>query len=149
MDQPTPNEPAEGRGILISHLHDQFWSDGYYRAAQAVRAWRSTRGPDWADDLFRRLDEVDGGGADEGDEAVRVNAGRRLIKSYFRKTHQLCARGLLEEADLREHLTMAQRLRTLFEIIEPFEVARKEDYDREMFDFYDRLHGFEMERPCR
>ena len=31
-------------------------------------------------------------------------------------------------------------LEMLFEIIELFEGARKPDYNREMFDFYDELH---------
>ena len=44
---------------------------------------------------------------------------------------------------------MAQRLEMLFEIIEPFERARKLEYDREMFDFYDDLHRGELERPGR
>lgn len=85
----------------------------------------------------------------ERNQAVEVNAGRRLIKSYFRKTQQLCVRGFLSKDDLREHLTMPQRLETLFEIIEPFEAARKADYNREMFDFYDALHGGELARPSR
>jgi hypothetical protein len=37
----------------------------------------------------------------------------------------------------------------LFEVIEPFEQARKEDYNREMFDFYDDLHAGLLERPAR
>lgn len=85
----------------------------------------------------------------EREEAVEVNAGRRLIKSYFRKTHQLCVRGFLSEGDLREHLTMPQRLEILFEIIEPFEAARKAGYDREMFDFYEVLHHGALVRPSR
>ena len=44
---------------------------------------------------------------------------------------------------------MPQRLRTLFEMIEPFELARTPDYDREMFDFYRELHGGDLERPVR
>ena len=79
----------------------------------------------------------------------RTNAARRLIKSYFRKTQQFCSRGFLAPEDLRDHLTMAQRLEILFEIIEPFERARKADYNREMFDFYDDLHRGELERPER
>ena len=56
----------------------------------------------------------------------RTNAARRLIKSYFRKTQQFCSRGFLAPEDLRGHLTMAQRLEMLFEVIEPFERARKQ-----------------------
>ena len=44
---------------------------------------------------------------------------------------------------------MPKRLEILFEIIEPFERARKADYNREMFDFYDDLHRGEFERPGR
>jgi hypothetical protein len=44
---------------------------------------------------------------------------------------------------------MAQRLEMLFEIIEPFEGARKTDYNREMFDFYDDLHSGNLKRPAR
>jgi len=44
---------------------------------------------------------------------------------------------------------MAQRLEMLFEIIEPFEGARKADYSREMFDFYDELHRCKLGRPGR
>ena len=44
---------------------------------------------------------------------------------------------------------MAQRLEMLFEIIEPFERARRAEYNREMFDFYDDLHRGELERPER
>lgn len=145
MIEPCPSD----RGLLISHLHDQFWSDEYYRAAQAVRHWKAERRADWAEALFEALDRVDRLPLDERKAVVQTNAGRRLVKSYFRKTQQLCARGLLEPADLREHLTMPQRLRTLFEIIEPFELARTPDYDREMFDFYGELHGGELERPAR
>lgn len=126
------------RSLLISHLHDQFWSDEYYRAAQLLRRWKQEQGPDWAAALFVKADEK-----------CETNAARRLIKSYFRKTHQLCTRGFLESEDLRQHLTMPQRLRMLFEIIEPFERARTEDYNREMFDFYDRLHGEQLQRPAR
>ena len=133
----TQSGPRE-RGLLISHLHDQFWSDEYYRAAQLVRRWKEEQGADWAAALFARAGEE-----------CETQAARRLIKSYFRKTQQLCARGFLEPDDLRDHLTMPQRLQMLFEVIEPFERARKEDYDREMFDFYDRLHGGQLQRPGR
>ena len=44
---------------------------------------------------------------------------------------------------------MAHRLKMLFEIIEPFERARKADYNRDMLDFYDDLHRGELERPGR
>ena len=44
---------------------------------------------------------------------------------------------------------MPQRLKTLFQIIEPFEQARDPEYNREMFDFYDDLHRGELERPVR
>ncbi len=133
----TQSHPRE-RGLLISHLHDQFWSDEYYRAAQLVRRWKEGQGADWAAALFLGTGE-----------ACETQVARRLIKSYFRKTQQLCARGFLDPDDLREHLTMPQRLRMLFEIIEPFEQARGEDYNREMFDFYDDLHAGRLERPAR
>ena len=148
MDDADPSE-QECRGLLISNLHDDFWSDRYYRAARAVRGWCDRHGEDFPIDLFLRLDHLEGLSEAEREQAVEVDAGRRLIKSYFRKTQQLCARGFLSEDDLREHLTMPQRLRTLFEIIEPFEAARRADYDREMFDFYDGLHGGELDRPLR
>jgi hypothetical protein len=137
------------RALLISHLHDQFWSDGYYRATRAVQEWRTSRGEGWAGALFLALGTLDALPKSERKLVRRVNQSRRLIKSYFRKTQQLCSRGFLSEEDLREHLTMPQRLRTLFEIIEPFERARKPDYRREMFDFYDDLHGGELDRPER
>ena len=73
----------------------------------------------------------------------------RMIKSYFRKTQQFCSHGFLALEDLRGHLTMAHRLKMLFEIIEPFERARKADYNRDMLDFYDDLHRGELERPGR
>ncbi len=143
-------EPGRSdRGLLISHLHDQFWSDDYYRAAGHVRRWVKERGEDWAAGLFAALDEIEDRPEDEQRVVRETNAARRLIKSYFRKTQQLCARGFLEAEDLREHLTMPQRLRTLFQIIEPFEQARDPDYDREMFDFYDELHARELGRPAR
>ena len=148
MDDADPSE-QECRGLLISDLHDDFWSDQYYRAARAVRGWRDRHGEDFPIDLFLRLDHLEGLSGAEREQVVEVNAGRRLIKSYFRKTQQLCARGFLSEDDLREHLTMPQRLRTLFEIIEPFERARKAEYNREMFIFYDDLHRGELKRPGR
>ncbi len=144
----TGSEPTE-RALLISHLHDQFWSDQYYLAAQLVRRWKSGGTDDWAADLFRELDGVLDLPEERRRLVERTNAARRLIKSYFRKTHQFCSRGFLAPEDLRSHLTMAQRLEMLFEIIEPFERARKADYDRDMFDFYDDLHGGELERPGR
>jgi len=150
----TGSEPTE-RALLISHLHDQFWSEEYYLAAKLVREWKGAGTDDWASDLFRELDTVDampedGALPEERCRLVeRTNAARRLIKSYFRKTQQFCSRGFLAPEDLRGHLTMAQRLEMLFEIIEPFERARKEDYNREMFDFYDDLHRGELERPGR
>ena len=144
----TESSPT-GRAVLISHLHDQFWSDAYYQAAGLVRKWKGEGEGDWAGDLFRELDRL----AALPEERRRIveltNAARRLIKSYFRKTQQFCSRGFLEPEDLRDHLTMAQRLKMLFEIIEPFERARKADYNREMFDFYDDLHRGELERPGR
>ena len=82
-------------------------------------------------------------------DLAETNAARRLIKSYFRKTQQFCNRGFLEAEDLTQHLAMAQRLSMLFEIIEPFEEARKSDYNREMFDFYDHLHDGHLLRPGR
>lgn len=148
MDDGVEPSERECRGLLISRLHDDFWSDAYYRAAQAVRAWSDEHGPDFPRLLFERLDsdELDG---PQKAKVTEINAGRRLIKSCFRKTQQLCARGFLAEDDLREHLAMPQRLRTLFEIIEPFEAARDPDYNREMFDFYDALHGGVLQRPQR
>ncbi|MFV2007228.1 MAG: hypothetical protein ACC667_07265 [Longimicrobiales bacterium] len=143
-----PSE-EECRGLLISHIHDDFWSDDYYRAAQAVRGWRDQHREEGSALLFRRMEHLEELPEAERKRVVEVNAGRRLIKSCFRKTQQLCVRGFLSEEDLREHLTMPQRLKTLFEIIEPFEAARKTDYDREMFDFYDALHGGELDRPSR
>ena len=144
----TGPEPTE-RALLISHLHDQFWSEEYYLAAQLVRQWRGGGTDDWAADLFRELDGVVALPEERRRLVERTNAARRLIKSYFRKTHQFCRRGFLAPDDLRGHLTMAQRLEILFEIIEPFERARKTDYNREMFDFYDDLHRGEFERPGR
>lgn len=144
----TESEPTE-RSLLISHLHDQFWSDEYYRAAQLVRRWSGVEGGDWAADLFRDLGHL-GTLPEERRRIVEsTNAARRLIKSYFRKTQQFCSRGFLEPEDLQTHLTMGQRLEMLFEIIEPFECARNSDYDREMFDFYDDLHRRELVRPQR
>ena len=144
----TEPEPTE-RPLLISHLHDQFWSEEYYLAAQLVRQWSGGGTDDWAADLFRELDGVVALPEERRRLVERTNAARRLIKSYFRKTHQFCSRGFLAPEDLRDHLTMAQRLEILFEIIEPFERARKADYNREMFDFYDDLHRGEFERPGR
>ncbi len=137
------------RAMLISHLHDQFWSEEYCRAAELVRKWSGGGEGDWADDLFRELDRLDALPEERRRIVERTNAARRLIKSYFRKTQQFCSNGFLEPEDLRGHLTMAQRLEMLFEIIEPFERARKADYNREMFDFYDDLHRTELERPGR
>ena len=137
------------RSVLISHLHDQFWSQEYYLAATKVRNWKNNRGSSWATDLFE-LVEKNGSVVDEEiREAAETNAARRLIKSYFRKTQQFCNRGFLETEDLTQHLAMAQRLSMLFEIIEPFEEARKSDYNREMFDFYDHLHDGHLFRPGR
>ncbi len=144
----TRSESTE-RALLISHLHDQFWSEEYYRAAELVRRWRGGGGGDWAGELFNALDRLSALPEERRRLVERTNAARRLIKSYFRKTHQFCRRGFLEPEDLRGHLTMAQRLEMLFEIIEPFERARKPEYDREMFDFYDDLHRGELERPGR
>ena len=144
----TESEPTE-RSLLISHLHDQFWSDEYYRAAQLVRQWSGAEGGDWAADLFRDLDRLGTLSEERRRIVERTNAARRLIKSYFRKTQQFCSRGFIEPEDLRAHLTMGQRLEMLFEAIEPFECARKSDYDREMFDFYDDLHRRELTRPQR
>ncbi|SVE20495.1 uncharacterized protein METZ01_LOCUS473349 [marine metagenome] len=137
------------RTILISHLHDQFWSNEYYLAATRVRNWKATKGSDWAKDLFDKIEKVDSVPDEEAREALKTNAARRLIKSYFRKTQQLCSRGFLELEDLSQHLAMPQRLSMLFEIIEPFEEARKNDYSREMFDFYDDLHKSQLVRPSR
>ena len=144
----TESEPTE-RSMLISHLHDRFWSEEYYQAARLVRQWSGREGKDWAVDLFHGVDRLDTLTADRRRIVERTNAARRLIKSYFRKTQQLCMRGFLEAEDLRGHLTMAQRLEMLFQIIEPFEEARRPNYDREMFDFYDDLHGGELQRPKR
>ena len=137
------------RALLISHLHDQFWSEEYYQAAELVRRWSGGGGGDWAGELFNELDRLGALPEERRRLVKRTNAARRLIKSYFRKTQQFCRRGFLGPEDLRGHLTMAQRLEILFEIIEPFERARKADYEREMFDFYDDLHRGELERPER
>jgi len=144
----TESEPTE-RSLLISHLHDQFWSEEYYQAAKLVRHWSGHEGSDWAVDLFHGVDRLDTLPEARRRIVERTNAARRLIKSYFRKTQQLCMRGFLEAEDLRGHLTMAQRLEMLFQIIEPLEEARKPNYDREMFDFYDELHLGELQRPKR
>lgn len=141
------SEPTE-RALLISHLHDQFWSEEYYRAAELVRRW-SGGGGEWAGELFNELDRLGALPEERRRLVERTNAARRLIKSYFRKTQQFCSRGFLKPEDLRGHLTMAQRLELLFEIIEPFERARKPEYEREMFDFYDDLHRGELKRPGR
>ncbi len=143
-----PTEPTE-RALLISHLHDQFWSEEYRQAAELVRTWSDSVEVDWAGDLFRELDRVGTLPEERRRTVERTNAARRFIKSRFRKTQQFCSRGFLAPEDLRDHLTMAQRLEMLFEIIEPFEQARKADYDREMFDFYDDLHGGALARPGR
>ena len=137
------------RSILISHLHDQFWSQEYYLAANKLKDWKATKGTGWAKDLFRKIDEVDSDVTQEKREVLETNASRRLIKSYFRKTQQFCSRGFLERGDLSEHLAMPQRPSMLFEIIEVFEYAREPDYNREMFDFYDDLHRVQLFRPGR
>ena len=144
----TEAEPTE-RALLISHLHDQFWSQEYFEAAQLVREWWGGGKADWAADLFRDLDRLKALTEERRRIVEHTNAARRLIKSYFRKTQQFCSRGFLDVEDLRGHLTMAQRLAILFEIIEPFERARKTEYNRDMFDFYDDLHGGELKRPAR
>lgn len=142
------SEPTE-RALLISHLHDQFWSEEYYRAAELVRRWSGGGGGEWAGELFNELDRLGALPEERRRLVERTNAARRLIKSYFRKTQQFCSRGFLKPEDLRDHLTMAQRLELLFEIIEPFERARKPEYEREVFDFYDDLHRGELKRPGR
>ena len=144
----TGSESTE-RARLISHLHDQFWSEEYYQAAELVRRWSGGGGGDWARGLFDELDRLGALPEERRRLVERTNAARRLIKSYFRKTQQFCGRGFLEPEDLRSHLTMAQRLEMLFEIIEPFERARRAEYNREMFDFYDDLHRGELQRPER
>ena len=149
MQDSQPEHTTDERGLLISHLHDQFWSKEYYAAAQLVRRWRAEGAASWASDFFESLDALGALPVAERTLVEDTNAARRLIKSYFRKTQQLCSRGLLSEADLREHLTMPQRLEMLFQIIEPFERARKAEYAREMFEFYDDLHGRELPRPER
>ena len=140
---------ATQRALLISHLHDQFWSEEYYQAAELVRRWSGEAEGDWAGELFGELDRLGALPEERRRVVERTNAARRLIKSYFRKTHQFCSQGFLEPEDLQGHLTMAQRLEMLFEIIEPFEAARKTEYNREMFDFYDELHGGKLRRPKR
>ena len=135
------------RALLISHLHDQFWSQEYYQAAELVRGWSG--GGDWGRELFDELDRLSALPEERRRLVERTNAARRLIKSYFRKTQQFCSHGFLEPEDLRSHLTMAQRLEMLFQIIEPFERARKAEYNREIFDFYDDLHRGDLERPER
>jgi len=143
------NPSNDERGLLISHLHDQFWSRDYYEAAQIVRRWKNDRGGEWAAEFFLLLRDLPSLPEIERDLVERTNAARRLIKSYFRKAQQLCSRGLITEDDLREHLTMPQRLEILFLIIEPLERARSADYKREVFEFYDGLHGRGLERPER
>ena len=118
-------------------------------AATKVRNWKNNRGSSWATDLFDLIEKNGSVVDEEIREAAETNAARRLIKSYFRKTQQFCNRGFLEAEDLTQHLAMAQRLSMLFEIIEPFEEARKSDYNREMFDFYDHLHDGHLLRPGR
>ncbi|MCH8812206.1 MAG: hypothetical protein IID07_10265 [Gemmatimonadetes bacterium] len=144
----TGSEPTE-RVLLISHLHDQFWSEEYFQAAELLREWSGEGKGEWAGNLFSELDRLGALPEERCRVVERTNAARRLIKSYFRKTQQFCIRGFLKAEDLRCHLTMAQRLTMLFEIIEPFERARKADYDRGLFDFYDDLHQRELERPGR
>ncbi len=144
----TGSESTE-RALLISHLHDQFWSEEYYRAAELVRQWSGGRAGDWAGELFNELDRLGALPEEQRRLVERTNAARRLIKSYFRKAQQFCSRGFLDPEDLRGHLTMPQRLEMLFGIIEPFERARNEEYGREMFDFYDDLHRGKLERPGR
>ncbi|MDE0807580.1 MAG: hypothetical protein OSA24_08590 [Longimicrobiales bacterium] len=114
-----------------------------------MRQWKATKGSGWARDLFRQMDEIGSVLTEEMPAAFETNAARRLIKSYFRKTQQFCSRGFLERGDLSEHLAMPQRLSMLFEMIEPFEYARKPDYNREMFEFYDDLHQCQLIRPAR
>ncbi len=137
------------RSILISHLHDQFWSYEYYLAATKARNWKKNNGSAWAKILFEVIDQNRSVVNEETKEAFETNSARRLIKSYFRKTQQFCTRGFLEPEDLSQHLAMAQRLSMLFEIIEPFEEARDSNYNREMFEFYDHLHDCQLFRPCR
>ena len=50
----TGSEPTE-RALLISHLHDQFWSEQYYLAAQLVRQWSGGGTADWAGPVFTKL----------------------------------------------------------------------------------------------
>ena len=85
----TRSESTE-RALLISHLHDQFWSEEYYRAAELVRRWRGGGGGDWAGELFNELDRLSALPEERRRLVERTNAARRLIKSYFRKTHQFC-----------------------------------------------------------
>ena len=72
----TESEPTE-RSLLISHLHDQFWSDEYYRAAQLVRRWSGAEGGDWAADLFRDLDRLGTLSEERRRIVERTNAARR------------------------------------------------------------------------
>ncbi len=73
------------RGLLISHLHDQFWSDEYYRAAGYVRRWVQECGATWAGELFAALERLEDLPEVEQSTVRETNAARRLIKSYFRK----------------------------------------------------------------
>ena len=81
----TGSESTE-RALLISHLHDQFWSEEYYRAAELVRQWSGGRAGDWAGELFNELDRLGALPEERRRLVERTNAARRLIKSYFRKT---------------------------------------------------------------
>lgn len=129
------------RGQLISILYNEYWSEAYLTAVEAVRSWQRRHGDNYAEKFGEMRRNKDTLSLEEKENLERVDKTRRLIKGYFRKTQQLYSEGYLTKKDVTKLLCPPHRVTVLIDLIEPFEPQIDPNYAREMYDFFRNSSG--------
>lgn len=134
---------------LLSSLYNEYWSDIYLESVNTLDEWHKKHSDESAKKLAEMKRQRNSLPENDQREFDQVDKARRRVKSYFRKTQQFCTAKYLAETDIKKLLCPEWKIPILFDSIEPLDYEINPEYVREMYDFFDGLHGRKIPRPLR
>lgn len=130
------------KGQLVSKLYDEYWSYELAKAKRTIRNWVEEHSHD-AFLIFGRLfrkSNLTGLNGDELSDFESIDSARRLVKAYYRKVQQLYYGKYLDLTDVVDLLAPSHRAEIVIRKIEGFEAEMNPNYQKEMYEFYSRVH---------
>lgn len=149
------------RGQLVSDLHNQHWSNRYYRANTIILLWVNKFGSPEYVNVFQKwyklersqaVDKLNKTEEKEYRDYQEVNKARRIIKGYFRKTQQLSDAGFLKKKDVKNILCPKHRVSDeLFAYIIQFEYAINglSPSATLFYQYYAKLHNLKLPKRIK